>query len=265
MKSTILSCLPAGHPWRANLHCFDSLGSTNDLAKAMARQGAPEGTVIIASHQTGGRGRMGRSFHSPEGAGIYFSLILRPQCPPDALMHLTCAAAEAMCDAVESSHGIRPGIKWINDLVCGRRKLGGILTELVFSSGGKLEAAIVGIGINCLQTEGDFPEDLRTIACSLSMVTGRQADPAALAAAMIQNLYEMSSGLLTQKVQILRRYRADCITLGQDVVIIRGEDRIYGHAVDVNEEGALVVSLPDGRFDTVYAGEVSVRGMYGYV
>ena len=96
MKDKILSRLPAGHPWRANLHYYPSLPSTNDLAKTMARQGAPEGTVIIAGHQTGGRGRLGRHFHSPEGAGIYMSVILRPCCRPEELMHLTCAAAEAM-------------------------------------------------------------------------------------------------------------------------------------------------------------------------
>ena len=265
MKDKILSRLPAGHPWRANLHYYPSLPSTNDLAKTMARQGAPEGTVIIAGHQTGGRGRMGRRFHSPEGAGIYMSVILRPCCRPEELMHLTCAAAEAMCDAVQASHAVRPMIKWINDLVCSGKKLGGILTELVFAPGGTLEAAVVGIGINCLQKTGDFPEELRGIACSLSMVTGNEADPAALAAAMVEALHTMSTGLLSDRKMLLSRYRKDCLTIGQEVQILRSDSCVSARALDVDDWGALVVLLPDGTTETVNSGEVSVRGLYGYV
>ena len=130
MKDSILACLRADYPWKEQLHYFPSMDSTNDRLKAMARQNAPHGTVLIAGRQTAGHGRLGRPFHSPEGAGIYMSILLRPGCPPRELMHLTCAAAVAMCDAVESAAGFRPGIKWTNDLISGKRKLGGILTEL---------------------------------------------------------------------------------------------------------------------------------------
>ena len=126
------------------IHRFDTIDSTNNRAKDMAQQGAPHGTVLIARHQTGGRGRLGRSFHSPPGSGIYLSMILRPSCRPDKLMHLTCAAAVAMCDAIQAATGFRPGIKWTNDLVHNRMKPGGILTELSFASTGCLDYVIVG-------------------------------------------------------------------------------------------------------------------------
>ena len=129
MKEHILSKLPPAHPWGQSLYWFGSIGSTNAYAKTLAAQGAPAGTVVIADRQDAGRGRLGRTFQSPAGSGIYMSVILRPGCAPTALMHLTCAVALAVCDAVEKAFSFRPGIKWINDLVVEGRKLGGILTE----------------------------------------------------------------------------------------------------------------------------------------
>lgn len=265
MKDAILTALPAGHPWRDTVHWFETIPSTNDFAKQLARQGAPQGTVLIAGHQTVGRGRLGRSFHSPEGMGIYMSVILRPDCGPGELMHLTCAAAEAACDAVEQTAGIRPGIKWINDLVWQKRKLGGILTELVLTPKGTLDSAIIGIGINCCQEQSDFPADIRHIAGSLAMASGTAPDRAALAAAMIEALHRMDEGLLTCRADMLEQYRRDCITIGQEVVLLRGDQRQYGIAVDIDSSGALVLRYPDGTTEAVNSGEVSVRGMYGYV
>jgi len=197
--------------------------------------------------------------------GIYMSMLLRPGCPPRELMHLTCAAAVAMCDAVQASAGFRPGIKWTNDLVFGNRKLGGILTELGFTPDGTVGWAIIGIGINCCQQPGDFPEEIRHMAGSLSMITGNPIDRANLAAAMLDALQVMDAHLLTGKEEILQRYRADCITLDRDVVLVRGEEIRYGHALDIDSEGALLVRFDSGITETVNSGEISVRGMYGYV
>lgn len=266
MKERILSLLSPAYPWRESFHWLDQTDSTNDQLKKLARQGAPHGTVLIADRQTGGHGRMGRSFHSPGGVGIYFSILLRPQCRPGELMHLTCATAVAMCDAVEKAAGFRPGIKWTNDLVCGKRKLGGILTELGLSANGTVDYAIIGIGINCCQTETDFPEEIQGIAASLSMVTGRKIDRAAVAAAMMEALFRMEETLLTEKTQILNRYRKDCITIGQEVSLLRiGEEVRHGRAVGMDDEGALLVEFADGHREAVNSGEVSVRGMYGYL
>ena len=266
MKETILSFVSDDYPWKDHFHWVAETDSTNDQLKLMARQGAPHGTVLIADRQSGGHGRMGRSFHSPGGVGIYFSILLRPQCTPGELMHLTCATAVAMCDAVETATQFRPGIKWTNDLVSGKRKLGGILTELGLSSRGTVDYAIIGIGINCCQCESDFAPDIRDIAASLAMVTGRETDRARVAAAMMDSLHRMDRILLTEKASILDRYRRDCITIGQEVSLLRvGEEVRHGRAVGMDDEGALLVTFADGHTETVNSGEVSVRGMYGYL
>ena len=265
MKEQILSHLSPQYPWKAHFQFFPSIGSTSDHLRTLARAGAPAGTVLVADCQTGGPGRRGRSFHSPEGAGIYMSILLRPNCLPAELLHLTCAAGTAMCDAVEAAAGFRPGIKWTNDLVFGKRKLGGILTELGFTPQGGVDYAIIGIGINCCQTEQDFPEEIRAIAGSLAMAAGREIERAKVAAAMMDALHIMANRLLTEKTQILKRYRRDCITVNQEVVLVRGEEKRYGFALDIDEEGALVVRFSDGSTESVSSGEISVRGMYGYV
>ena len=265
MLQDILSALSPSYPWKDYISYFPTISSTNDRLKLLAKQGAPHGTVVLAGHQSAGHGRMGRSFHSPEGMGIYLSLLLRPDCIPGDLMHLTCAAAVAMCDAVEKAAGIRPGIKWTNDLVIGRRKLGGILTELGFTPQGAVEYAIIGIGINCRQQETDFPDEIQKIACSLNMVCRAEVSPTRLAAAMLESLAQMDAQLLTEKAVILDAYRSDCITVGKAVSAVRGDSIRYGVARDIDSDGALIVAFDDGTVEAVNAGEVSIRGMYGYI
>lgn len=260
MKQNILNHLPGDHPWQNHIHWFDSIDSTNTRAKQMAMTDAPHGTVLIADHQTGGRGRLGRSFQSPGGVGVYMSVLLRPDRPIHQLMHLTCAAAVAACDAVEAVAGIRPSIKWTNDLVCGSRKIAGILTELV--TVGAKTCVIVGIGVNCCQREADFSEDIRGFAGSLAMATGQPSDRAAVAAAMITAFSAMD---LEEKEITMDRYRRDCITVGRDVSLVRGDEVRHGHALSVDDEGALLVEFEDGSRQLVQSGEISVRGMYGYV
>lgn len=266
MKQDILSYLPTECPWRDTLYWYDSIDSTNTKAKELAQSGAPQGTVVLAGHQTAGKGRLGRSFSSPDRMGMYLSVILRPNCKPEQLMHLTCAAAVAAVRAVERACGIRPGIKWINDLVVNRKKLGGILTELSLDPVScRVDYAIVGIGINCTQTRQDFPAPVQDMATSLYMLTGQPVAPAAMAAAMIDALAKMAPGLLSQKEQIMAEYAENCITLGQDIMVSQGDQIRYGRALGLDEDGGLLVQLPDGTRETVQSGEASIRGMYGYV
>ena len=263
MITRIKSLLPGDHPWQNQIIWYDSTDSTNTQAKLLAQSGAPSGTVLIADRQTGGRGRLGRSFQSPGGMGVYMSVILRTSCPPDQLMHLTCAAAVAACDAVEMAAGFRPGIKWTNDLVFEGRKLAGILTELVITP--DQTAAIIGIGINCCQQIADFDPEIRGFAGSLTMVSSHAADRAAIAAALMETLLQMEQTLLTHKQEILELYRRDCITIGKNISLVRADSVRHGHALDVDDQGALVVAFPDGNIETVNSGEVSIRGMYGYI
>lgn len=266
MKKQILTLLPADCPWRDHLHWYETTDSTNDRARVLARQGAPHGTLLLAGHQTGGRGRMGRTFQSPAAMGVYLSVILRPQCLPSQIMHLTCAAAVAMCLAVEDVAAVRPGIKWINDLIWDRKKLGGILTELsVDPKTGLTDYAIIGIGLNCGQQARDFSPELGSMAVSVSMAAEKDISIASLAAAMISRLVQMDAVLIKQKAQIMAFYRENCITLGKEVSVHRAEQVRYGKAIDLDSDGCLLVEFADGKSEAVNAGEVSVRGMYGYL
>ena len=264
MLHSLLSALPASYPWKEHIHCFETIDSTNLQAKSMGLNGAPHGTALLAKAQTAGRGRLGRSFHSPQNQGIYLSLILRPGCHATQLMHLTCAVGCAVCDAIESVTGLRPGIKWTNDLVFGKRKLGGILTELSLDHRGNVNFAVVGIGINCSQQPEDFPQEIRGIATSLRQVTGKDTDPSLLAAAVLSSLQTMSGRLLSHREEILAQYRADCVTLGKEISLVTPNSVRHGIAVDIDPEGALLVDFPDGHREAVSSGEVSIRGMYGY-
>lgn len=262
-----LQTVLGNHPWENSIHIFDEVESTNTLAKTLATQGAPAGTCLIADRQSAGRGRMGRSFLSPGDVGIYFSAILRPNCKPQKLMHLTCAIAEVMCDAVFESCGFRPQIKWTNDLVVNGKKLGGILTELSINpKTGLVDWAVVGVGINCRQEEHDFDESIRSMACSARMVSGHDIDRNQVAAEMIRTLefYIRCSRLWNPK-SMLERYRHDCITLGREISILRGSEVSHGTALDIDAEGGLIVRLDSGEIRTVTSGEVSIRGLYGYI
>ena len=265
MRNEIINHISKENPWRDKIQFFETITSTNDVLKQMALQGAPEGTVLVADSQSGGRGRLGRTFLSPSGVGIYLSVLLRPACMPGELMHLTCGSALVACNAIEQTAGFRPGVKWTNDIVYRKKKLAGILTELGLNQDGSTAYAIIGIGINCTQKPEDFPPELREIAGSLKMVSGREIDRALVAAKMIEGLYEMNRGLLQKKSQMISDYRKDCITLGQEISVVRNGFNRHGKALDVDEDGALLVAYEDGSIETVNSGEVSVRGLYNYV
>ena len=265
MLDSILAALSPENPWRNDVQYFDTITSTNDVLKLLAAQGAPEGTCLIAGSQSGGRGRMGRSFLSPPEAGIYMSVLLRPKCTPLELMHLTCAAGCAACDAIQSAMGFRPGIKWINDIVYQQRKLAGILVEMGLEPGGMVGYAVIGIGINCNQEETDFPPEIRSFAGSLKMAAEAPVNRAMIAARMVDAFAQMNARLLTHQADILTQYRRDCVTIGKSVSVIRGEGSRPGKALDVDDAGALVVRYTDGSIEHVNSGEVSVRGLYGYI
>ena len=253
MKDTILSNISKNCPFRGSLHWFDTIDSTNTQAKQLAQEGAPHGTVVIAGRQTAGRGRMGRQFASPAGSGAYLSVVLRPQCAPASLMHLTCAAGVAVCDALEQLSGKRPGIKWINDLILDGKKLGGILTELsIDSKTGSVAYAIVGIGINCTAV----PDAVADMATCIGI------SPASVCSALVEAFWHMDQ-TLWEKDRILCQYKKDCITLGQTVKIMGTAQT--GTALDITQDGGLVIRLTDGCQTVVNSGEVSVRGMYGYL
>lgn len=254
------------HPWADRLLVYEEISSTNTLLKTLGQQGAPCGTVIVADHQSAGRGRMGRSFLSPRGTGVYLSALIRPQAAPSQIMHLTCAAAVAMCDAVEAATGIRPGIKWTNDLVIGKQKLGGILTELSLDpQTQQVDYAVIGVGINCTQQPHDFDITIQNMATSLHIATGKAIDRNRLTAEIIRSTHRLNAELLSKKAQVIKQYELDCVTIGQQIQVVQGSHIRYGNAIGIDDDGGLIVSYTDGETRTVTSGEVSIRGMYGYV
>lgn len=237
-----------------NVEWLDEIDSTNNELKR--RMDAPHGTVLAARRQTGGKGRLGRSFCSPEG-GVYLSVLLRPEVSPEHLMHLTAMAGVATRRAIAAVSGIEAGIKWVNDLVYDGKKLCGILVEWCGS------AAIIGIGINCNTV--DFPEGLAQTATSLRLLTGREIAPEALAGCLARQLRAMDAALLTDRDTWLAEYAAHCVTLNQPVRLLRGGEEIgTAFATGIDEQGGLQVRYPDGTSDTIRSGEVSVRGTDSY-
>jgi len=193
-------------------------------------------------------------------------VIMRPQCKAAQLLHLTCAAAVSVCDAIEQCAGLRPGIKWTNDLVYNAHKLGGILTELSLHPGSdEVNYAVIGIGINCLQTRKDFPPELQDIAMSVSEAAGKTVSPEMLTDSLLSSLETLRQCLLSQKAEYMAQYRRDCITLDKEISIVRGDNIQHALALDINSDGGLLVRYADGTTQTVSSGEVSIRGMYGYV
>lgn len=246
------------------LHVLPTVDSTNDYAKMLALQNAPRGTAVLAEQQTNGRGRMGRSFQSPMGQGIYLSYLLRPRCRAEELMDLTCLVAVAVCQAMEETLDFRPGIKWINDLVWGGRKLAGILTEMSLEpESGLVRYCIVGIGINCSQSRQDFSPELQDIAISLQTILDRPIHRERLVAAVLLALEKLENLTPEERREMMRRYRRDCVTIGKAVRVIRAGESRDGVALDMADDGALVVDF-EGTVERVQSGEVSVRGFFGY-
>ncbi len=247
-----------------DLRCLEKIDSTNSYLKREALRGAVHGTVAVANYQTAGRGRINRSFVSPPDRGVYLSVLLRPHLPPSALLGATGMAAVAVCNAVERAAGVRPGIKWTNDLVLNGKKLCGILTELsVEGETGMAESLVIGAGVNVSHHREDFGPEVAEIATSLAL-EGHPVSRPALAAAMIGEFSRLAESLGVRQDSWLDAYRRDCVTLGKQVRLMGPQMQTEALALDVDNQFGLVVRLPGGSETVVRTGEVSVRGMYGY-
>ena len=262
----IRRCLQAlGAEAGAALRCLNEVDSTNSYLKREALSGAADGTFAVSDCQTAGRGRLGRTFQSPAGKGIYLSGLFRPALPAEALVPVTALTAVAMCDAVDSVCHIRPQIKWTNDLVLHQKKIAGILTEVALEGEtGAVQSLVIGVGINVSQTPADFSPDVAAMATSLSRELGQAVSRPALAAAMIAALRRMMADLTGDPGPYLAKYRRDCVTLGQEVQLLRGTGQERAFAEDIDDQFGLVVRRSDGQRETIRSGEVSVRGLYGY-
>jgi len=226
--------------------------STNDVAREQARKGARSGFVVAASRQTSGRGRLGRSWESPPDCGLYVSILLRPDLAVTEAGKLTILSSVATVDAVEMVSGLRPQIKWPNDLMAGGRKLAGLLIETE-PKGKRLGFAVIGIGLNVRQEAGDFSPEVRRLATSLYMATGRPYRRADLLIALLQALEKR----LSQPFDDAREaWSASSLTLGQRVTLTTVRGRKHGQAMGLDESGALLLRSTSGEVEAVTAGDM---------
>ena len=237
------------------LEIHEQLDSTNNRAKVLAAAGAPHGTAVIADSQSGGRGRLGRSFFSPKHSGVYLSVILRPDCAPERANLLTSLAAVAAAEAVEKAAGADVKIKWVNDLYLNGKKICGILTEAGLGmEAGRLDWAVVGIGINVNRME--FPPDLMDIATSVGNETGTATDRNRLTAEILNRLDALYGDLETGTFLQESRRRSNVI--GRTVTVIEGGEEYPARALDIDDQGRLIIETEKGRTCLNY-GEVSLK------
>ena len=237
------------------VHHFDTLNSTNDLAKELAVQGAPEGTLVVAETQTGGRGRLGREWDSPPGVGLYVSLVLRPMLPPMELPQITLTTAVAVVRAVRRVAGLAPGIKWPNDLLINGKKLGGILTEMETESD-RIRHVVVGLGLNV--NHSGFPPELTATATSLTLTAGRAFSRVHLLRAWLEAFEALYDRFLNQGFpEILEEWKDYTVTLGKAVTVRQGPREISGQATDVAPDGALLLKTASGEMVRVTSGEIT--------
>ena len=242
------------------IYSYKTLESTNKTAKELTFKDASHGTVIISEEQTAGRGRLGRSFYSPKNSGIYMSIILKPNLTIADSVLITTAASVAVCRAIEKTTGIEAKIKWINDIVLNNKKVCGILTEAStdFESG-TIENIILGIGINFNTACEDFPDEIQNTAASLFSKENSKISRNVLCAAIINEVLSMSDNLKGHK--FINEYKKRSIVLDKDIIFIRNGVSTKAHAIDIQDDGSLVVEKENGEITILNSGEISIRGL----
>ena len=237
------------------IYCFDEVESTNSEAKRLARQGAQEGTVVLAEAQSMGRGRLRRSWISPHGKGLYLSVILRPQVPPEWCPRITLTAGVALAEAVHET-GIVPELKWPNDMMIGDRKVAGILTEATFEDK-SIGFVILGVGINVNTHTLDFPVSIRNLATSLSLSMGEAISRVTLLQTFLCKLeqwYELfCQGSFEKILDVWHKYEA---VLGRLVEVNLPDSRLVGVAERIDSDGSLMVRDKTGRLHRIIAGDI---------
>ena len=247
-----------------NIVYYPETDSTNLRIRELGDAGAPHGTLAVADMQTAGRGRRGRTWESPPGSSIYMSILLRPDIIPGAAPMLTLVMACSVAEGISDCENVDIRIKWPNDVIAGGKKLVGILTEMSTQID-YINHVTIGVGINVNMTE--FPENIRDTATSLRLETGHEVRRAPLIAAIMKRFEENYAVFLkTQDMSgLMEKYSGMLINLDRDVLVLGAEDSYKAHALGIDRQGELIVRREDGMEEKIYAGEVSVRGVYGYV
>lgn len=239
---------------------FDTIDSTNDELKRMATNDASDGTVVVAKSQTGGRGRRGRQWESKADNGVYMSILLRPELLPKDVQCITLAASSAVCKVLEKYVKNNLGIKWPNDILIGDKKVCGILTEMS-AEPDKVQAIILGIGLNVWNKTDDFTDELKETATSLSLNTEKKIFRSALAVEILEEFEDLYLNFIDRgsTAKFMNIWRSFSITIGRDIIIYQGNKTWKAKALDVVDDGQLLVETPDGQRKTILSGEISIR------
>ena len=242
-----------------DIHVFEQTTSTNDVIEKLARDGVKEGAVVFAESQTKGRGRLGRKWISPGRKGLWFSVLLRPDLRPQETTQLMVASATALRRAIQSETGLRPEIKWPNDIVIGGKKVAGILTELSAELD-RVRHVILGIGVDVNLVAGEFPPELRKLATSLKIESGRAISRAGLATAILRELdFDYARICGGGFAEVADEWQEHCKTIGRQVTIQIGERRIRGRAESLDDDGALLLRTDHGRLERITGGDVTLE------
>ena len=251
------------------LYYVDSTGSTNTDAKRFAEEGDPHGTTVVADMQTAGKGRRGRKWQSPSGINTYFTILLKPDFAPDKASMLTLVMALSVAEAIEEVTELKAEIKWPNDIVVNKKKVVGMLTEMSTTPEmDEIQYVVVGVGVNVnMGSIEEFPDEIRETATSLRIESGKQINRAVLVEHILER-FEQNYEKFEQTLDLsglLDAYQSHLVNVDAQVRVLDPTGEYTGISHGINTTGELIVEKEDGSIVNVYAGEVSVRGLYGYV
>jgi BirA family biotin operon repressor/biotin-[acetyl-CoA-carboxylase] ligase len=242
-----------------DIRVFEQTTSTNDVVEKLARDGVPEGVVVFAESQTKGRGRLGRHWMSPARKGLWFSVLLRPKLRPLETTQLIVAAATALWRAIHEETGITPEIKWPNDILIRGKKVVGILTELSAELD-RVKHVTLGVGVDVNLSASEFPADLRKIATSLRIETGKPVSRPELATAILRELDREYARIGDGQFGALAdEWEQHCTTIGKNVSIQIGDRKIRGRAEALDDDGALLLRTEHGHLERIIGGDVTLE------
>ena len=243
------------------IEILKTISSTNSYIKEF-RKNAENGLVVIAEEQTKGRGRMNRSFFSPAKKGIYLSILLMPEISVSDINLITVLTAVAVINAIHKITGMKPSIKWINDILFQNKKLCGILTEAsIEGESGNIEYIVIGIGINISTLSNDFPDEIKDIAISIKEIVKTDCFRNEIISELLNliELYYLDLTLYGKKRDFIDQYRENLCMLGKDIEITQGNIHCKAKAIDIDENARLIVRNESGELQTISSGEISVR------
>lgn len=240
------------------IHLLNTVDSTNDYAKMLAKQDAPEYTLVVADTQTHGKGRMGRVFSSPSGTGIYMSFILRPKTSLETAQLITSCVAVAISKAIDTLCNCSSKIKWVNDIFLNDKKISGTLTEGAINfENGSFEYAIVGIGINVRSVKNIFDGELSSIATSIEDETGLKISRSRLIAEVFNNIYLQLQSI--DEKSFIKEYKKRSLIVGKDVIVSENGQEVFAKAIRIDKTAGLIVQFEDGSTKVLNSGEARIR------